>query len=84
MEKGNVAGLGDFEALAAADPSGLVETTTSVTTVVSGLGADAAESLKDQAIDKVSEAAIAEARERVRRDRDGDGTSTGQPGGPVE
>jgi len=84
MEKGNLAGVGDFEALAAADATGLVETTRSVTTVVSGVGADAVGSLKDKAIDKISEAAIEEARERLRRDRDADGTSTGQPGAPAE
>ena len=70
MEKGNALGA-DLSSLAA-EPAALVERATTVTTMVTELGADGADALKAAALSKASDAAIDEARERLRRNRDGE------------
>lgn len=70
MEKGNA--LGSASAVGLGDvpgPALPVESTTTVTSVVTGVGATAAEHMTKAVADKAAEAAIEETRERMQRHR---------------
>jgi len=74
MEKGNAAGLvaavpGVAEAM---QGGGLVERTTTVTSVLADAGSGAATSIRNKLMDKGADAALDEARDRLRRDKSGE------------
>ncbi|MEP6666925.1 MAG: hypothetical protein ABJA81_10795 [Nocardioidaceae bacterium] len=72
MEKGNAVEATSLGGLADTAKSGLMESTTTVTSVVSGVGGTAAESMTKAVADKATDAAVDEARERMRSARDGE------------
>ena len=70
MEKGNALGSASAVGLGDGPSSALpVESTTTVTSVVTGVGATAAEHMTKAVADKAAEAAIDETRERLQRHR---------------
>jgi hypothetical protein len=70
MEKGNAVGATALGGLTDTGQAGLMESTTTVTSMVSGVGGTAADSLTKAVADKATDAALEETRERLRNARD--------------